>query len=60
MSENPELNRQSDSHDAAEHNSVSQIPEQSRRELLGKLRKAAIAVPIATALALKTETAFPY
>ena len=38
----------------------SRIPEQSRRELLRKLRNAAIAIPVATALALKSETAFPY
>ncbi|MCP4192578.1 MAG: hypothetical protein GY768_18340 [Planctomycetaceae bacterium] len=57
MNERRELNSKSSSSDSTSSD-ASGIPQQSRREMLGKLRKAAIAVPIATALAIKPGTAF--
>lgn len=57
MTERQELNLKSSSSDSTS-SSESGIPQQSRREMLGKLRKAAIAIPIATALAIKPGTAF--
>ena len=39
-------------------NQTDRIPEHSRRELLERLRKAAVAAPAATALALKSSAAF--
>ncbi len=59
MSDNQKANSESISGEQATEKE-SRIPQQSRRQLLGKLRQAAIAIPVATALALKPETAYPY
>ena len=59
MSDNQKANSESISGEQTTEKE-SRIPQQSRRQLLGKLRQAAIAIPVATALALKPETAYPY
>lgn len=59
MSNNQKTNSESTSGEQAMEKE-SRIPQQSRRQLLDKLRQAAIAIPVATALALKPETAYPY
>ena len=57
MSDSQKLNPELMNRDPATDEEIG-IPKHSRRELLGKLRKAAIVIPVATALALKTESAF--
>ena len=47
-----------DANQEASQNQENGIPQRSRREMLDHLRKAAIAVPIATALAINPGAAF--
>lgn len=47
-----------DANQETNQNTKNGIPQRSRREMLDHLRKAAVAVPIATALAIKPGAAF--